>query len=136
MKARFRRFQPYNDTPRVGHFLARIYPETDKHPNWLRARWEYMVSSVQERLHEHLAPFGLWEVEDQIVALVHFESGPGEVFFQVAPGHAVLKGPMVDYAESALCSVGDGQRRLTLVVSEFDAEVLSSRIDSSSWPPG
>ncbi len=118
-----RQYRPYQDTPRVSQFLTSIYPSVDRHSNWLRARWEYMIYSVQDGLEDHLAPIGIWEAEDQIVAMVSFEGSLGEAYFHAHPAFSYLKSSMVSYAEGALCREADGRRWLTLYVSEFDHEL-------------
>jgi len=118
-----RQYKPYQDTPRVSQFLTSIYPSVDRQSNWLRARWEYMIYSVQSGLEDHLAPIGIWEAGDEMVAMVNFEESLGEAYFHAHPAHNHLKAEMLSHAEKSLCSVEDGKRRLALFVSEFDHEL-------------
>lgn len=40
-----RTYQPYRDALKVRAFFSRTYPSTDRNPNWLRARWKYVLYS-------------------------------------------------------------------------------------------
>jgi GNAT superfamily N-acetyltransferase len=122
MKTRLRRYIPYGDSREVSRFLERTYPPTDRNPNWLRARWEYMVYSGHGGQEEELEPIGIWEHEDEIVGVVNFEDF-GEAYFQVHPGYARLKSEMLDHAEESLCTKECGKRRLTTYVNDFDTEL-------------
>ena len=123
MSITFRQYRPYEDTLSVAHFLDRTYPATDLNRNWLRPRWEYMVYSVQDGNEEKLAPIGLWEAGGEIVAMVNFEDGPGQAFFQVDPDYTALQGEMLAYAESGLSKPENGTHELTLFVNDFDIEL-------------
>jgi predicted N-acetyltransferase YhbS len=124
MKASLRVYQPYQDSPTVSAFLERTYSATDQIPNWLRARWEYTVYSVQDGIEENLAETGIWQAGDEIVAVVNSEVAPGEAFFQVDPAYTDLKADMLHYAEAALSrSEDDGRKRLTLHIHDFDTEL-------------
>ncbi len=120
MGATFSTYRPYRDSPTVSEFLSRTYPATDRNPNWLRARWEYMVYSVQDGLEENLASFGIWESGSEIVGVANFEDGPGEVYLQVHPDHTHLRAEMLSYAEKSLSRNEEGEKRLTVWVNEFD----------------
>ncbi|MBN1581432.1 MAG: GNAT family N-acetyltransferase [Anaerolineae bacterium] len=123
MKASLRPYQPYQDTPRVSAFLERTCPAADRIPNWLRARWEYAVYSVQDGMEENLAPTGIWQAGQAIVGMVHFEGSLGEAFFQVDPAYTHLKAEMLRYAETALPHVEDGTKKLTLYIHDFDDDL-------------
>jgi predicted N-acetyltransferase YhbS len=123
MKTEFRPYRPYTDETAVSAFLERTCPPTSQIPNWLRPRWEYMIYAIHEGKQERLNSFGLWHVGEQLVGMAHFESGLGEAFLQVHPAHPHLKAEMLDYAESALCRVEGGNRKLTLCIHTFDREL-------------
>jgi GNAT superfamily N-acetyltransferase len=125
MKITYRTYQPYQDSSRVSEFLARTYPPADRSPNWLRARWEYMVYAVQDGVEENLASFGVWESRAKIVGLANFEDGPGEVYLQVHPDHTHLQAEMLSYAERTLSKSEDGRKGLTIWVNAFDGELQS-----------
>jgi len=123
MKATRRHYQPYKDSSKVSQFLERTYPATDHNPNWLRARWEYMVYSVQGGVEENLASIGLWESGGEIVAMANFETSLGEAYVQVHPAWTDLKAELLSYAETELCATEGNKKQLTLYVNEFDAEL-------------
>ncbi len=119
-------FHAYNypaDFQRVGDFLIRHYQPDNRGGNWLQPAWEYM--------HHHsmldksgLGRIGLWQVGDEIVAVVHYEWCLGEVFFQVHPDYAWLKATMLEYAEGNIFGTREDGRRFTRAyVNDFDAEL-------------
>jgi GNAT superfamily N-acetyltransferase len=132
MKATCRPYQPYKDLSEVSRFLEQTCPSTDRNPNWLRARWEYMVYSVQGGVEENLGPIGVWEGEDEIVGMVNLEHTLGEAYFQVHPAYTHLKAEMLRYAETALFKTEGGKKRLTLCVNEFDGE-LEALADAAGY---
>ena len=120
MKSSFGTYQPDRDAPKVSAFLARTYPPTDRNPNWLRVRWEYMVYAVQDGTEENLASFGIWESGSEIVGVANYENGPGEVYLQVHPDHTYLHAEMLSYAETTLSKDEEGGKSLTVWVNDFD----------------
>lgn len=82
-----------------------------------------MVYSGEGGREENLKAVGIWEAGGEIVGVVNPEGSPGEAYFQVHPAHTHLKEAMLRHAETALCKVGQGKRRLTLYVNAFDEEL-------------
>lgn len=94
--------------------------------NWLEPAWEYM--------HGHpcldvasLEKIGIWEDAGEIVAVTHYESSLGEVFFQFHPAYRHLRQAMLDYAEETLTgATWDGVGRyLKVYVNDHDAAFAS-----------
>ena len=123
-----RRYEHAVDYNRVGQFLIDTYQPGDRHDNWLQPRWEYMHYHplFDESLRMAFSSIGVWESHGVIVALVHFEHRPGQVFFQVHPDFTHLKPEMLEYAESHL-SVGtpDKTRKIAIWVNAYDAGLES-----------
>ena len=66
----------------------------------------------------------IWEASDEIVAVVHYESTLGEVFFQNHPEHTYLKPAMLEYAENHLYGETEaGERYVRAFVNDFDQEL-------------
>jgi len=94
----------------IGRFLVQRYLPDNRDGNWLQPAWEYMHSHpALDR--SALDRIGIWEDSGEIVAVVHYESTPGEAFFQVHPGYAHLKPEMLDHAEERLYGLSDTGRR-------------------------
>jgi predicted N-acetyltransferase YhbS len=118
----FRQYRGPDDFESVGDFLIANFQPGNKDGNWLQPTWEYMHShpSLDE---SSLDKIRLWEDDGEIVAVVHYESRLGEVFFETHPGYPHLKPAMLDYAENHLFGETEtGQRYARLYVNDFDME--------------
>lgn len=101
MTVTFRTYQSPEDYQRISAFLIANHQPGNRDGNWLEPAWEYMHA------HPYFHPqnvdrIGIWEDGGVIVAVAHFETLPGEAFFQFSPGYEYLRAPMLDYAENAL----------------------------------
>jgi GNAT superfamily N-acetyltransferase len=121
LTAEVRHYEPDRDYDTVGRFLVRTYSTEGPHRNWTQPRWEYM--------HFHpwldaatLPRIGVWEAGGEIVAVIHHELHPGEVYVEVAPGWASLKPAMLDYATEHLGGGGDRGPALTVYIDDRDSE--------------
>jgi GNAT superfamily N-acetyltransferase len=119
MNATSRRYDRSRDYGEVGEFLVRTYRVAGDHINWLQPRWEYM--------HHHpdigrvdLSAAGIWELDGEIVAVVHMELYGGTAYFEVDPAHARLKREMLAYAEEHLSAPANGRRELSLYINDRD----------------
>jgi GNAT superfamily N-acetyltransferase len=110
------------DFERVSDFLVRHYQPDNRDGNWLQPTWEYMHS--HPALDESaLGRIGIWEDGGEIVAVVHYESALGEVFFQVHPDYSELKCEMLDYAEKRLFGISEaGRRYVQAFVNDIDPQ--------------
>jgi predicted N-acetyltransferase YhbS len=115
-----RQYAGPDDYRRIGEFLIRHYQEDNQDGNWFQPTWEYMDSlSFPDKTA--LDKIRIWEDADEIVAVVHFESRLGEVFFQLHPDHHNLKREMLDYAEMYLLgSISDDRLVIQAYVNDFD----------------
>jgi GNAT superfamily N-acetyltransferase len=121
--SRFRQYEYPADYERVGEFLIAHYQPGNADGNWFQSTWEYM--------HFHpsldsssLGKIGLWEVNGEVVGVVHYESHLGEAFFEFHPDYRDLRTAMLDYAEAKLTgrSRRDGRKYLCAFVNDYDAE--------------
>jgi GNAT superfamily N-acetyltransferase len=119
--------RPYRhetDFNRVGDFLVEHYQSGNRDGNWLQPAWEYMHShSSLDR--STLDRIRIWEDDEVMVAIAHYESTPGEAFFQVHPNYEHLKPEMLDYAERSLKGTcKDGELLLRVYINDFDKESI------------
>lgn len=122
-------FRPYHDPEdyhRVDDFLITHYQPGNADGNWVEPAWEYALHhSYLDR--SSLGKNGIWEDGGEIVAVAHYESRPGEAFFQFHPAYRGLRQEMLDYAEKNLSGVSekDGKKFLCAFVNDHDEEFLS-----------
>jgi GNAT superfamily N-acetyltransferase len=123
MALRMRKYNDPEDFKAVGDFLIQHYQPGNQDGNWLQPTWEYMHS--HPLLDESaLDRIGIWEDSGEIVAVVHYESKLGEVFFQNHPEYIHLKPDMLDYAEKYLFGNSkSGRRVVRAYVNDFDTEL-------------
>jgi predicted N-acetyltransferase YhbS len=116
--------RPYNhpyDYERVGDFLIETYAPGEVFFNWLQPRWEYMhFHSYIKKLDRR--KIGVVEEGRQMVAVVHFEHDPGQIYFQVHPGYDHIKEQMLAYAEKSFrgTSSKDGRDYLAVFINQYD----------------
>ena len=121
MSVTFRTYQTPQDYQRISAFLIANHQPGNHDGNWLEPAWEYMHS--HPFLHaQYLNKIGIWEDDGEIVAVTHFESLPGEAFFQFRPGYEFLRTEMLDYAEGTLLhpEEQDDGHRLHAYVNDDD----------------
>lgn len=128
MSISFHNYQHPEDYQRISDFLIANHQPGNLDGNWLEPAWEYMHyhPALQP---EHLSKNGIWEEGGQIVAVVHYENGPGEAFFQFHPDYRHLRKEMLNYAEKNLAGTSrkDGRTYLCAYINdnapEFQAVV-------------
>jgi GNAT superfamily N-acetyltransferase len=123
MTIQARNYEGQNDYWKISAFLKRHYQPGNADGNWLEPIWEYMHGHPM--LDESsLGRIRIWESEDEMVALVHYESTLGEAFFQFHPGYCHLSQQMLDYAEQNLYGVSqdDGRKYLHVYVNDFNLD--------------
>ncbi len=103
------------DYLKVREFLLRINRYDLYEVNFTWTRWEWMTThAALDRTM--LSRIGLWEDQEQLVALATYESHLGEAFLVTDPDYRYLLPEMMDYAIANL----HHQHNLTLVVSDHD----------------
>lgn len=119
----YRQYHSPDDFNLVGDFLIANFQPGNKDGNWLQPTWEYMHSHPY--LDESsLDKIRIWEDSGQVVAVVHYESRLGEVFFEVHPAYSRLKPDMLEYAEKHLYGETEsGERYVRAFVNDFDLEL-------------
>jgi GNAT superfamily N-acetyltransferase len=129
MTISMRNYEKTGDFQRISEFLIRHYQPGNRDGNWLQPTWEYMHSHPM--LDESaLDRIGIWEYaaergSAEIVAVVHYESFLGEVFFQLHPEYSSLKPEMLNYAEEQLYGTSEtGQRFVHAFVNDFDEQLI------------
>lgn len=73
-----------------------------------------------------LAKIEIGEEENDILAIVHYESRLGEAFFQVHPDHTYLKPVMLKYAENNIFGKTENKEKyLRIYINDFDIELAT-----------
>jgi predicted N-acetyltransferase YhbS len=114
-----------DDYKLVDNFLISHYEPGNQDGNWIEPAWEYM--------HNHpyldnssLGKIGIWEDDGNIVAVAHYESRLGEVFFEFHPQYRHLQNELLGYAETNLYGTTDeGKSFVHVFVNDFDRELIS-----------
>ncbi len=123
MAIKHRQYSYPDDFKLVGDFLIANFQSGNRDGNWFQPTWEYMHS--HPNLDESsLDKIRIWEDSGEIVAVVHYESRLGEVFFEIHPDFTHLKPAMLDYAEEHLFGETEtGNRYVRAFVNDFDLEL-------------
>ena len=117
-----RQYRSPDDFKLVDDFLISKFQPGNQDGNWLQPTWEYMHSHPY--LDEtSLDKIRIWEDSGKIVAVVHYESRLGEVFFEVHPAYIQIKPVMLEYAEKHLYGETEsGDWYVRAFVNDFDLE--------------
>ncbi|MBN2017423.1 MAG: GNAT family N-acetyltransferase [Candidatus Cloacimonetes bacterium] len=120
------------DFSRVSDFLIAHYLTENRDGNWLQPAWEYMHTHPYLD-EDSLDKIRIWQENGEIVAVVHYESRLGEVFFQIHPDYTALKPEMLEYAERSLKgSTKEGKSYLHVFENDFD-DALNSLVTSKGY---
>jgi len=84
---------------------------------WGRWEWAFSLSFLDT---ENLARIGVWESENQIVALATYEEAPGAIYFCIDPAFRSLKAEMLDYAS---CHLRGADGSLKVLINNTDGEL-------------
>jgi GNAT superfamily N-acetyltransferase len=121
MSISFRNYKSPEDYWKISEFLIENYQPGNQDGNWVEPGWEYMHG------HPALQPaflpkIGIWEEDGEIVAVINFEEGLGDAFFQFKSGYRHLRTEMLDYAEKNLL---DEKGDLNVYINDFDPDTIS-----------
>ncbi|MBH1939908.1 GNAT family N-acetyltransferase [Mobilitalea sibirica] len=117
------------DYQNIYDFLRRINQNQYDTPNFLWARWSWMISRPVD--NENLKnKIGIWEDEGKIVALVTFELTFGEVFICVDHNYDFLKEDILNYAKEYLSNEG----KLKVIISDSDRQLQELALNSGFRP--
>jgi len=138
MTIKQRNYKSPEDFELIGDFLLRHYQPNNRDGNWLQPTWEYMHS--HPFLDESaLGKIGIWDDSGEIVAVAHYESRLGEVFFETHTDYAHLKPAMLEYGEKHLYGISDDkQRYVRAYINDFDKdfEILVQSRGYQRWADG
>jgi GNAT superfamily N-acetyltransferase len=122
----FRKYQHPDDYQKISDFLIIHHQTGNLDGNWIQPAWEYMhFHSLLDQTS--LEKIGIWEVNERIVAVAHYEWRLGEAFFQFHPAYRNLRVEMLNYAEENLASAAgkDGAKTLCAYINDFDHEFIA-----------
>jgi GNAT superfamily N-acetyltransferase len=117
-----RKYNVSRDFKGVGDFLIKNYRPGNRDGNFLQPAWEYMHGHpwLDEK---SFGKIGIWEDSGRIVGVVHYESTPGEAFFEIHPGYAYLKPELLEYAEKYLRGkTAEGREYIKAFINDFDKD--------------
>ncbi len=115
-------YEHASDYSKVGEFLVSTYRTSGSHINWLQPRWEYMHHHPLIRKLD-FGPIGIWEVDGEIVGMVHPEHRKGTVYLELDPAHGDLRREMLLHAEGNLALTSDGTRTLRVFINDSDEDL-------------
>lgn len=119
MSVQFRPYSNREDYERVDAFLITHHKPGNTDGNWIEPMWEYMhFHSLMDS--NSLEKIGVWEENERIVAVVHYEWHLGEAFFQIDPAYQHLFPVLLDHAEHHLTGIrrDDGRKYLKAYVND------------------
>jgi predicted N-acetyltransferase YhbS len=122
MSVNLRKYNKKRDFKLVGDFLVKHYLPENRDGNYFQPAWEYMHSHpmLDEKTLDNI---GIWEDFGEIVGVAHFESFPGEAFFEIHPKYTHLKQKMLDYAENNLGGKDpEGRMCVLAFINDFDKD--------------
>ena len=112
------------DYIKVHEFLIRVNKNEPISPNFLWGRWEWMFS-LPYLDEENINKIGVWEANDQIVALATYESELGDAYLIVDKEHNYLKEEMISYAKDNLCK--DGAIRINIHNNDRESQIIARK---------
>lgn len=117
------------DYGKVMAFLAETFDPEKKDSNWFPSRWEYMhYHPYFEK--DQAGKIRIWEHQDVIVAISHYEMRLGEAYFEFRRGYEFLKEELFEYARMNLVKVDEtGKRKLLLYIQEDEIETEARLTD-------
>jgi GNAT superfamily N-acetyltransferase len=133
MKIEFRNYENDSrfgsDYHKVCDFLNRINQGKVITPNFLWARWVWMISRPVDNENQKNG-IGIWEDEGKIVALATYELDFGEVFVCVDQDYSFLRQEILSYTKQSLSSEG----RLKIIIGDTDQEYQRLAIKNGFRP--
>lgn len=133
MKIKFRNYE--NDIRfgcdyhKVCDFLNRINQSEVITPNFLWARWVWMISRPVDNENQKNR-IGIWEDAGKIVALATYELDFGEVFVCVDSDYSFLRQDILSYTKQSLSSEGS----LKLIIADNDKKYQRLAIKNGFRP--
>jgi len=120
MSLAMRFYDHERDYDAISQFLTDIYQADPPH-SWMQPRWEY-AHSHPSMDRENLKKFAIWEDDDGIVGVVHYESRLGVIHIQLDPRYPRLKREMLDYAATHLVGELKAGRGCYVYIDERDTD--------------
>lgn len=93
--------------------------------NYSFSRWDWIITGL-----DNLEKIGVWEKNDEIVALVTYDNGLGNGYFCVSDDYGFLKKEMLAYSEKAFSDKGNYQA----LINDSDIEFQNIASDYGFVP--
>ena len=126
MKTSFRNYTSQmrftEDYNKVREFLVRINKDEPISPNFLWGRWEWMFS-LPYLDEDNINRIGIWEANNQIVALATYESELGTAYFIVDDEYSFLKKDVIEYAKNNLCK--DSKLKINIHNNDRESQIIA-----------
>jgi GNAT superfamily N-acetyltransferase len=127
------KFKNYTDKPRftkdfhkICDFLRRINIKDETTMNFAWNRWEWMLS-LEIYDQSKLNKIGIWEDDDEVVAVATFEDKFGNAYLLCDDDYSYLKEEMVSYAKESLSD--NGKLNLSILDSDRQMQLISRKHD-------
>ncbi|MBB6480697.1 GNAT family N-acetyltransferase [Spirochaeta isovalerica] len=125
-------FRHYTEQPgftgdfnRVRDFLIRVNRREMTVTDFTWERWEW-IFSLPYMDKTKLSTIGIWEENNEIVALVTYEDEPGRAYFIIDPSYDFLREDMLRYSEANLHEGGE----LKILIQDTDEEFQYLALES------
>jgi len=129
MSITFKNYCMFTDFDKVNMFFRNNYVPYLGNGHWAEAAWGYAHSAPWFDYVRHYK-IGIWQDNDEVVALCTYEAKLGEAWIFTANGYEYMKSELLEYAEKNLYVIGDDgkktlQVRATTTEPEFQKLLIS-----------
>ncbi len=122
MTITLRRYKLLSDFERVNEFLRQNFTKYQQNGNIQQPFWEYAHTHPHFN-HKLTHRFGIWEENEQIIAVACYETDLGECFLMTKLGYEHMKPSMIDYAEKELFAVVEDKKSLDIWVFDYEEQL-------------
>lgn len=123
MAITFKNYKLLGDFETVNDFLRQNYTKYEQNGNIPQPYFEYAHTHPYFD-HKMTHRFGVWEDDEQIVAVACYEMCLGEAVLLTKIGYDHMKPMMLEYAEKELSKIiDDGKRSLDVYIYDYETEM-------------
>lgn len=122
MSITLRRYKLLSDFERVNKFLRQNFTVYQQNGNIPQPFWEY-AHAHPDFNHKLTHRFGIWEENEQIIAVACYEMDLGECLLITNNSYDYMKPALIDYAEKELCKESDNMKSLEVWTYDYDTQL-------------